>query len=1460
MRPMVSFLQPWASHGVHGRSRRRAARSARPAAGKVRSLHAESLEPRLALAAAHAVEPTPIGPPAAVSPAACLTPSPLMTPPAPAGPSGGPALAAAAAASPMPATFVGIGTPQILLTSDTLDRLRQMAAAQTPQWQAFRDRLDGNLDVVIADETGAYQGSQLNFICDYSLGYQVLKESDPRTAASYADKAISLMRSGVHDFQKGFWVARQLLARGDGSTSTFTLPHADVHPGTLTVFLGDITTRPVVHGAAGGQDAVADYQTFLEASDAPTGPATYAAGIDWRYDADFPNDRIDWSPQGGEPAAGATYYVTSTSGLEAVRTDAFSLLANRITFATPPRTDQTIFVQYIHGSHSSDGSTLDYQDTSAGDGGFNSIFIDDTYTSRSLGLNLAICLDWLDGYAGLKLGLEEEVASLLVRWADWLATPNVAAVGGYNGYLYTSALSNYGAGTYGSLVMTALALGPRSPDGPRLVDAAVDYRNRFVLPAIESTVDSAKGGFWSEGWNYGHNAVQRLLLGSKALETAGKITATAERRWATEIVDELNSEQPAPGFVYDGGEVYQYPFRLLDRALFYVLSDMASGAAQRAYANHYVQAYPDAAFLNPKQTADFRDLLFRDPAATAASWSDQPLQRLATGTGLLTARSDWDATPTWLALQMGNILPADHQTYAPGQLLISRGSDQLLANALQIEHVFGNNSAGPGSLSQFGNVVAVNNGGALNAYGYPLQNTPFCMGTDYGKPGVVISRWEGTPDHVYLDGDYHAAYSYAENPGGGGPTSRLTRQVVYLRPGSIIVYDRVATKEPQFAKELHWHFTAAPVVSGDAFVETVGTSRLFGRTFSSSPLETAAAQLQVAGSPSTAYHRVTTRNTDTAADVAFLTVFQTAPAATATMDPTTRVVSDDGRLEGARTGDRLVLFGRAGTVDLTVSTTYSLAGPGSVATTMVNVPAGTTHRVVADGRLLCLATASSAGVLSFTTPAGARAIEVGLSGAVPAAPAAPTNLVARAADAGATVSWSPPVDDGGSPIVAYALQRTTDGGTTWITVDRPASAATTAVVTGLVNGATYRFRVSAVNAAGTGAASVESADVRPHAAPVVAIEGSVTPRVTTYGTPSTAATVAVTATHLVETLVATAPVGFEVSADGVVFGTSARFTPTGGAVTGMLAVRLTGTASAGSHAGSIALSTADMLPSAVPLPASSVTARSLTLSGLSAHDKVYDGTTAAHLVGTPLVSGVLGGDDVAVRGLAVGAFSSKQAGTAREVTIGGLTLAGAQAGNYSLVLPRLVATIAPRAVVVRADDQTRTVRTANPPLTATVVGLVAGDTAATALAGRAALSTTATMASPVGFYPIKATRGTLVPLDGNYTLSFVPGKLRLIARPGAPIRPRATPGDHQATLSWTAPLRKGGTPVIDYLVEYRRFSAADWTPLVRAASSATTAVVTGLLNDRRYVFRVSARNAAGTSAASAVSPPVTPHA
>lgn len=95
------------------------------------------------------------------------------------------------------------------------------------------------------------------------------------------------------------------------------------------------------------------------------------------------------------------------------------------------------------------------------------------------------------------------------------------------------------------------------------------------------------------------------------------------------------------------------------------------------------------------------------------------------------------------------------------------------------------------------------------------------------------------------------------------------------------------------------------------------------------------------------------------------------------------------------------------------------------------------------------------------------------AGATPALPpGAPTNVTATPRNGAATVSFSPPASNGGSPITSYEVYN--------LTGRRVATGqASPITVIGLTNGTTYTFKVTAVNAVGTGSASKPSNPVTP---------------------------------------------------------------------------------------------------------------------------------------------------------------------------------------------------------------------------------------------------------------------------------------------------------------------------------------------------------------------------------------------
>lgn len=78
-----------------------------------------------------------------------------------------------------------------------------------------------------------------------------------------------------------------------------------------------------------------------------------------------------------------------------------------------------------------------------------------------------------------------------------------------------------------------------------------------------------------------------------------------------------------------------------------------------------------------------------------------------------------------------------------------------------------------------------------------------------------------------------------------------------------------------------------------------------------------------------------------------------------------------------------------------------------------------------------------------------------------------------------------------------------------------------------------------------------------------------------------------------------------------------------------------------------------------------VAKKDVTITGLTASNKEYDGNTTATPAGTAVINGKVGSDDVAVT-TGTAAFADKNVGTGKTVTFTGYSLSGTTAGNYNL--------------------------------------------------------------------------------------------------------------------------------------------------------------------------------------------------
>ena len=106
--------------------------------------------------------------------------------------------------------------------------------------------------------------------------------------------------------------------------------------------------------------------------------------------------------------------------------------------------------------------------------------------------------------------------------------------------------------------------------------------------------------------------------------------------------------------------------------------------------------------------------------------------------------------------------------------------------------------------------------------------------------------------------------------------------------------------------------------------------------------------------------------------------------------------------------------------------------------------------------------------------------------------------------------------------------------------------------------------------------------------------------------------------------------------------------------------------------------------------------------------------------------------------------------------------------------------------------------------------------------------------------------------------SYEPVAATVPATPGAPAVASEVSGGTTAVLSWVAPAN-GGSPITDYLVEYSTNAGTSWATVSHPVSTDAFLNVTDLTFGTTYLFRVTAVNAVGSSAASGATPEFTPY-
>ena len=167
-----------------------------------------------------------------------------------------------------------------------------------------------------------------------------------------------------------------------------------------------------------------------------------------------------------------------------------------------------------------------------------------------------------------------------------------------------------------------------------------------------------------------------------------------------------------------------------------------------------------------------------------------------------------------------------------------------------------------------------------------------------------------------------------------------------------------------------------------------------------------------------------------------------------------------------------------------------------------------------------------------------------------------------------------------------------------------------------------------------------------------------------------------------------------------------------------------------------------------------VNPKAVTVSGITANDKVYDGTTNAGLdYSAVTLGGVLENDTLTVT--ATGTMESADVGE-KKVTISNLTLGGDSAANYVLAesgnQTETTATITAKEVTVTPDNKSKVYEEKDPKLTYIVSGVLSGETLKGITLARAE-------GENAGEYDITATADAGA--NPNYEVTFAEGKFTI---------------------------------------------------------------------------------------------------
>jgi hypothetical protein len=366
-----------------------------------------------------------------------------------------------------------------------------------------------------------------------------------------------------------------------------------------------------------------------------------------------------------------------------------------------------------------------------------------------------------------------------------------------------------------------------------------EFRSR-VIPSLRLAAD---GGGWAEGYYVNYWSYEWLLFCDVALrcggidyfsmspEFLGK-RAVASMFEAYPGIGERKSRQPVP-IGDSGGRVFTGE---RDEAL----------SARRILANRFrddpvhqvVHAFNEATPVSGSSVNAYKDFLWRDTTVPKGDLKSFKLSHLSPGPGYVFARSSWEDDATYFFFKCGDRFTA-HQHLDVGNFLIYKRNELIgdgghfysFATDHEVNYLLRSIAHNtllvkdPGEkwpAIRNGNVTS-NDGG--QSHDWPHHNGAVADAAAWEKQRTLydiadILAFEDRTSYLYVAGDCTRAYSPKK-------LEHFTRQIVFIRPGTFVIFDRVKSTDPGFRKTFLLQAMTPPAGAGRSLVITNGKGRLF---------------------------------------------------------------------------------------------------------------------------------------------------------------------------------------------------------------------------------------------------------------------------------------------------------------------------------------------------------------------------------------------------------------------------------------------------------------------------------------------------------------------------------------------------------------------------------------------------------------------------------------------------------